>query len=85
MTRKAMESETGVKNFSDRFGNNLRELRAEKHLTQEQVAEQIAVGVSTYANWEQGRREPSLYHLLCLASIFEVDMNTLFDFDSEIK
>ena len=66
-------------NLNEFFGNHLCKLRNEIGLTQKQVANELNISVSTYANWEQGRREPNLYHLFELAKIFEVDMNELFD------
>ena len=68
-----------MEEVSYKFGENLREIRLEKNITQEEVAKKLKVGTSTNANWEQGRREPSLYYLILLAEFFEVDMNTLFD------
>ena len=66
-------------NISEQFGTHLCELRKEKGFTQKEVAEVMQISVSTYANWEQGRREPDLEHLYLLSKIFEVDMNTLFE------
>ena len=48
-----------MEEVSYKFGENLREIRLEKNITQEEVAKKLKVGTSTYANWEQGRREPS--------------------------
>lgn len=67
-------------NMAIDFGKKLRELRTEKGLSQKQMAERLVVAVSTYANWEQGRTEPSIYHLIFIAVVFKVDMNTLFEF-----
>lgn len=64
-----------------RFGGHLRELRNDKHLSQREVAALLGVGVSTYANWEQGRREPSISDILQLIAIFEIDANELFETD----
>ncbi len=69
------------KNFAEIFGKHLCLLRNEKGITQKQFAKLLQVSESTYANWEQGRREPCLYHLVEISKILEVEMNTLFDFE----
>ena len=61
------------------FCKQLKELRTEKELSQKEVAERLGVAVSTYANWEQGRTEPSIYDIFNLLSVFEIDANELFD------
>ena len=76
-----------IQNFQDsigdisrKFGGRLRELRLERNLSQSQMAEKLLVGKSTYANWEQGRREPSLYYLIMLSKIWKISMDNLFNF-----
>ena len=69
------------KSFAEIFGKHLCVLRTERGITQKQFAQFLQVSESTYANWEQGRREPCLYHLLKISKILEVDMNTLFDLE----
>ena len=66
-------------NISVIFGKRLSVLRVEREFTQKQMAEKLQVSVSTYANWEQGRREPDIEHLIMLAEILEIDMNSLFE------
>lgn len=61
------------------FCNNLRVLRTEKHLLQRDVAEKLGVPLSTYANWEQGRTEPSIEDIYKLIEVYEIDANELFD------
>ena len=63
------------------FGVHLRELRRERQFTQQDVAMKLRVPVSTYANWEQGRREPSIYDLYNMMFVFKVDANILFEAD----
>lgn len=67
-------------NIACDFGKKLKELRTEKGLSQKEMSKRLLIAVSTYANWEQGRTEPSLYHLIMLAIVLNVDMNTLFEF-----
>lgn len=64
--------------FAVAFGKHLKELREEKGYSQKATAEKIGVAVSTYANWEQGRREPCLYDIKNIINALEVDANELF-------
>lgn len=61
------------------FSTQLKTIREERGLSQTAVAAQIGCAVSTYANWEQGRREPSIVDIYNLIYIFEIDANELFD------
>ena len=61
------------------FCKQLKELRSEKELSQKEVAARLGLPVSTYANWEQGRTEPSVYDIFNLLYVFDVDANELFD------
>ncbi|MBQ8308228.1 MAG: helix-turn-helix transcriptional regulator [Clostridia bacterium] len=60
------------------FKERLKELRKEKGLSQKEFAEKLGIAVSTYANWEQGRTEPSICDIYNLLSTFEVEANELF-------
>lgn len=65
--------------YKELFSQRLKELREEKELSQKEVAARLGVAVSTYANWEQGRRAPSIDDIFNLLSVFEIDANELFD------
>lgn len=73
------EYKEAEKDFNKKFGENLCSLREQEGLTQKQLADMLCVAVSTYANWEQGRREPNLYYIMMLTRHLKIDMNTLFD------
>ena len=73
------EKENRIAICKELFCKQLKDLRAEKELSQKEVAERLGVAVSTYANWEQGRTEPSIYDIFNLLSVFEIDANELFD------
>lgn len=60
------------------FKTNLKNIREEKHLSQKDLASKLNVPVSTYANWEQGRREPSIVDIFKIIEILEIDANELF-------
>ena len=61
------------------FKENLKALREERKLSQKQVAENLNIPVSTYANWEQGRTQPSIEDICRILSLFEIEANELFD------
>lgn len=50
------------------FANRLKTVRAEKNLSQQQVADGIGITRAAYSNYEQGLREPDLdtFKKICL-------------------
>lgn len=64
-----------------KFCNNLKSVRKEFRYTQKEVALKLGVVESCYANWEQGRTEPSIEMLRNLGEIFKIDMETLINGD----
>ena len=67
----------GVCGVTGVFAENLRRLREEKGLSQKQLGEQMFVGQSTVARWENGSRLPDAAMMLRLAGCLGVDANTL--------
>lgn len=65
--------------FKKAFCSKLKELRKEKNLRQCEVAELLGCAVSTYSNWEQGRREPSVSDIYHLLWIYGIEANDLFE------
>ncbi len=63
--------------------NILKQLRLEINASQQDIANKISIPVSTYANWEQGRREPSLTDLIMLSRTFKVSTDYLLGIDNE--
>jgi len=55
------------------FGRFLRDLRKEKELTQEQLAEKFGVSSRSVSRWENGNTMPELGILVELADYYEVD------------
>lgn len=60
-------------------GSFLRELRKEKKLTQEQLAEHLNVSARTVSRWETGSNMPDLSILIEIADFYEVDIRELID------
>ncbi|PFS73878.1 MULTISPECIES: helix-turn-helix domain-containing protein [Bacillus cereus group] len=59
------------------FGNKLNSLRKEKKLRQEDMAKHLGIARTTYAMYEQGRREPDYDTLQKLADFFNVSVDYL--------
>lgn len=64
------------------LGEQIRKLRRQKKLTQEQVANYLHVSTSTYGMWEQGRNEPDIKRLQELADFFSVTVDYLLGRES---
>lgn len=62
-----------------RTGKMIGQLRREKGLTQEQMAERFAVSCRTVSRWETGRNLPELELLIEMADFFEVDLRALLE------
>ena len=72
------EHENRIEIFKGIFTQRLKDIRKDKGLSQNKVASKLGCAVSTYANWEQGRTEPSIYDIYNLLWVFEIDANELF-------
>lgn len=57
--------------------DRIKSLRLEKGISQQELSENIGIGRSTLANYEQGKREPNMETLELFADYFNVDMNYL--------
>lgn len=66
-------------NYKKKFSMRLRELREEQKLSQKDIAQKLGCAVSTYANWEQGRTEPSISDIYRLIAVFDIDASELFN------
>ncbi len=62
-----------------KIGGFLRELRKEKQLTQEQLAEQLSVTARTVSRWENGNNLPDLSILVELSEFYGVDIREIID------
>ena len=61
------------------FGNNIRLLREERKLTQENVAEALGVSFQAVSSWERDEYKPDVDNLLRLANLFEVSVSTIVE------
>ena len=62
-----------------KIGKFLQELRKEKGLTQEQLAEQTGVARRTVSRWETGSNMPDLDILIELADFYSVDLREILN------
>lgn len=60
-------------------GELLKQLRKEKNMTQEQLAERFYVSSRTVSRWETGSSLPDLGILVELADFYEVDIREIID------
>lgn len=54
------------------LGETLKELRTERNMTQEFVAENLGVSRQAVSKWENGSPEPSTSNLIAIAKLYEV-------------
>lgn len=62
-----------------KIGGFLKELRKEKELTQEQLAEKFNVSRRTVSRWENGSNLPDLDLLMEMSDFYEVELRELLD------
>lgn len=68
-----------------KIGMFFKELRKEKELTQEQLAEQFGVSRRTVSRWETGSNMPDLDILIEMADYYEVELRELLDGERKEK
>lgn len=61
----------------------MRELRVERKLSQDKVAEELGVSRSTYTYYETGKTTPSVYTLLKLAEWYGVSVLSFLGQDEQ--
>lgn len=59
------------------FRENLKKLRIDNSLTQEELSKKLNVSPSTISQYENGMREPSISQLINIARIFNVSVDYL--------
>ena len=60
------------------FGNKISDLRRSKNMTQETLAQKLAVTAQAVSKWERGESMPDISLLPRLAGIFGVSIDSLF-------
>ena len=59
------------------IGKNIRKLRTEKGLTQDQLAEMLFVTRQTVSNYETGKSRPDIDMLMKIAEVLDADINAV--------
>lgn len=59
------------------FNEKLQQLRKQKDLTQEQLAEQLYVSRTAISKWESGKGYPNIESLKCISKFFSVTIDEL--------
>jgi len=70
-----------VATLREKFGRRLREIRAQRRMTQEQFAEALDISVDFLSLIERGRNAPSFETLDKMAKRLKVSAAHLFTFD----
>ena len=64
-----------------KFGENLKTIRKEKNMSQEQLAEKVKVSRQSVSKWETGESYPEMTNILELCKIFNCNINDLIHTD----
>ena len=65
------------------IGTNIKRLRTERGVTQEQLAEAMNVTCAAVSKWERGETYPDITLLQPLAFYFDVTLDSLMGYDKE--
>jgi transcriptional regulator with XRE-family HTH domain len=71
--------------FNMGVGSNLRKFRSKTKYSQRDIADFVGVDKNTYCNWENEISDVKSEFIPKLASILEVDINDLFQFDKKLE
>ena len=63
------------------FSENLKQIRKEHHLSQEELAELLDVSRQAVSKWEQGQGYPEVEKLLLLSSKLNISLDALMDIE----
>lgn len=61
----------------NKFGENLKDLRAESNISRAELAKKLNVSVRLVAYWESGQRECNFDTLIAIADIFSTSIDYL--------
>lgn len=67
------------------LGENIKKLRKEKNLSQEQLAEMLNVSRQAVSKWESGKTYPDIDNLVLLRDIFNVTLDDLIINENKTK
>lgn len=67
-----------------KLGEKIKEIRKSKNISQESLASMLKVNRNYLSRIETGKSEPSSTILKHIAEIFNIDLNTLLDINTDI-
>jgi len=70
-----------MKTIEKKFGENVRQLRLVRGLSQEELAFKAGVHRTYLGGIERGERNPSLRNITAIAKALDVSLSQLFSFD----
>ena len=59
------------------FGKQIKQMRLERKLTQEQMAELLGVSRQAVSNWENNKNLPDLELIISMSRLFSVSLDDL--------
>lgn len=62
-----------------KIGKNIKFLREQKNIEQQELADKLNVPRSTLACWENGLRTPKLEQIVKIAEFFNKDLNIIYE------
>lgn len=63
------------------LGEKIKQLRAEKGITQAELAKSLNITRSAVALWETDRADPDIVNLIALAKFFEITVDELLNLE----
>ena len=63
--------------IDSKFPENLKSLRKEKKLSQQEISKMLGVTQQCVSEWELGNTDPTLTYLWLLADIFDISIDVL--------
>ena len=66
------------------FGKQIKKLRQEAQLSQEELAERVYVSRQTISNWENDKSYPDVNSLVLLSETFQISLDNLIKGDIEV-
>ena len=67
------------------FGDHLKSVRLEKHLTQDQVAKDFFITRQTISSWDNEKTYPDITNLIKLSEYYHISLDTLLKEDDGLR
>lgn len=67
------------------FGEQIKRIRQQENLTQEQFAERLNVSRQAVSNWENNKNLPDIGMLILMSDVFQISLDQLIKGDSQMN